>query len=137
MRSDVGLVDRRGTQGGQNKISPDVELFMINIIKKLLTRTYVSHYRRNEYGDAKFLKPDMTFPKLYKLYSEEAEAAGVPSVSYDKAKQIFLTKFNIRTKKLKKDTCNRCDSFNNQIKEVSEKDKHQVALDHDTNLQHL
>lgn len=133
MRSDDGLVDRRGTQGGHNKISPDVELFLINIIKKL--PKYVSHYRRNEYGDAKFLKPDMTFPKVYRLYCEEAQAAGIPSVSYDKAKQVFLTKFNLRTKKLKKDTCNRCDSFHNKIKEVSEEDKHQIALDHDTHLQ--
>lgn len=77
----------------------------------------------------------MTFAKTYKLYCEEAKSAGLITLSYAKAKQMFLTKFNLRTKPLKKDTCNKCDYFAIRIKQVPEKYKANIERDYEMHLQ--
>ncbi|KAJ2940817.1 hypothetical protein O0L34_g5819 [Tuta absoluta] len=131
-RSDDHITDRRGAQAGHNKVPPEQVGFFINIVKKL--PTYTSHYRRNEVNDAKFLKPDMTFPKIYDLYCKEAALVQMPTISFEKAKQIFVTRFNLRTKPLKKDTCNKCDSFESQKTNASEEDKVKIDKAHTAHL---
>ncbi|KAF9413684.1 hypothetical protein HW555_008130, partial [Spodoptera exigua] len=101
MKSD-SISDKRGINGGRNKINEESEKFFISIVKKL--PTYISHYCREKVGAAKFLRSNMTFPKIYQIYTEEAHSAGINVLSYPKVKQIFLTKFNLRTKPLNKDT---------------------------------
>lgn len=44
---------------------------------------------------------------MYDLYKQEV----VSPVSFSKYKNIFLTYFNLKTKPLKKDTCNTCDKL--------------------------
>lgn len=94
-KRDNCIKDKRGTQGGHNKATSESEAFIINVIQKL--PTYVSHYRRADCNDAKFLRPDMTFPKIYELYSDEAKSSGQTVLSFAKVKLVFLTKFNLRT----------------------------------------
>ncbi|KAL0821958.1 hypothetical protein ABMA28_005346 [Loxostege sticticalis] len=118
MRSGSSITDNRGVHGGCNRASPESEEFLINLIKRL--PTYVSHYRREKTEGAKFLRADMTLSKIYELYSDEVKTAGVRKLSAAKVNKLFLTKFNLRTKPLKKDTCNKCDFFESQIHVVSE-----------------
>lgn len=47
---------------------------------------------------------------------------------------MFLTKFNLRTKPLKKDTCNKCDYFSSKKLQGSEEEK---ALVDDAHREHL
>ncbi|CAH1634669.1 unnamed protein product [Spodoptera littoralis] len=122
------LKDMRGLQAGQNAASTDSELFLENIIRKL--PTYISHYRRAKSNDAKFLTSDMTLPKIYNLYSEEAKSAGQRVLSYSKVRHVFVTKFNLRTKPLKKDTCNKCDFYESKKNQASEEEKRKIEEDH-------
>ncbi|KAH9628494.1 hypothetical protein HF086_017320 [Spodoptera exigua] len=122
------LKDMRGLQAGQNAASTDSELFLENIIRKL--PTYISHYRRAKSNDAKFLTSDMTLPKIYNLYSKEAKSAGQRVLSYSKVRHVFVTKFNLRTKPLKKDTCNKCDFYESKKNQALEEEKRKIEEDH-------
>lgn len=55
-----------GVQAGHNKIAPESEEFFVNVVIKL--PRYILHYCRNERNDG-FLRTDMTFSKIYDLYS--------------------------------------------------------------------
>jgi hypothetical protein len=69
----------------------------------------------------------MTLTKMYQLYVD-GRKTGI--VSFTKFKRIFYEKFNLKFKTLKKDTCNKCDTFqvkknnaeNNEEKEEIEKE---------------
>lgn len=132
------LVDQRGIkQGGKNKTAENKVEEVINQIKKI--PTYISHYSRNK-TDAKFLPPDVTISKMYEMYSKEFENP----VSITKYKNIFYSNFNLRTKTLKKDTCNICDSLKMQIdnEKIDEKkqeltEKHRKHIKEAENAQHL
>ncbi|XP_045503544.1 uncharacterized protein LOC123700387 [Colias croceus] len=126
------LKDRRGRKGGYNSVSKESELFLIKIINKL--PTYVSHYRRADSNDAKFLTSDMTTAKIYEIYSEEAKTAGKTLLSFAKFRHIFVTKFNLRTKPLKKDTCNKCDFYKSKHKHASEEEKNKLEEDHQNHI---
>ncbi|KAH9639301.1 hypothetical protein HF086_012911 [Spodoptera exigua] len=126
MRSDSCITDNRGLHGGFNRTPPESEEFVINLIKKL--PTYISHYRRQETEGAKFLRPDMTLSKIYELYSNEAKSTDIKLLSAAKVNKLFYTKFNLRTKPLKKDTCNKCDFFESQILVLSEENRGDIIL---------
>lgn len=119
------LTDQRGVkQGGQNKISGDKVEEVISQINQI--PKYISHYARTK-TDAKFLPPDMTISKMYDMYCQECEQP----VSITKYKDIFYSKFNLRTKPLKKDTCNLCDSLNMQMEnEKNEENKQKLTEKH-------
>lgn len=51
-------------------------------------------------------------------------------LSYSKVRQVFVTKFNLRTKPLKKDTCNRCDFYESKKNQASEDEKRIIEEDH-------
>lgn len=99
IRSDEAITDKRGNHGGWNKIAEEDELFIVNHIKKMPT------YRR-ENSDARFLMPEMKLRTIYDLYGEEVEKIPRRKVSFSKFKNIFFTKFNLRTKPLTKDVRN-------------------------------
>lgn len=58
---------------------------------------------------------------MYEIYSKEYEQP----VSFTKYKEIFYSNFNLRTKTLKKDTCNLCDSLKMQINNETDNVKKQ------------
>lgn len=109
LRSD-SITDKRGkAQGGKNKIDERREQEIIKQIDDI--PKYRSHYRRNQCSDAQFLPPEMTLSLMYRKYKEETENA----VSFQTYRRIFLTKFNLRFKQLKKDTCNTCDGYQSKL----------------------
>ncbi|CAH1107459.1 unnamed protein product [Psylliodes chrysocephalus] len=134
----AALVDQRGIkQDGKNKTSEEKVEEVINQINKI--PTYISHYSRKK-TDAKFLPPDVTLSKMYEMYSQEIEN----SVSITTYKKIFYSNFNLRTKTLKKDTCNICDSLKMQIdnEKIDEKkqeltEKHRKHIEEAENAQRL
>ncbi|KAH9632068.1 hypothetical protein HF086_015272 [Spodoptera exigua] len=65
----------------------------------------------------------MTLSKIYELYSNEAKSTDIKLLSAAKVNKLFYTKFNLRTKPLKKDTCNKCDFFESQILVLSEENR--------------
>ena len=68
------------------------------------------------------------------LYKEEN--AGNGTVSFSCYRKILHTNFNIRRKKLKKDTCNKCDSLYANLQNsnnISDKEK----IENDLNVHQL
>lgn len=124
VRSD-SVVDKRGKkQGAHNKISQQKTEEVVNQINKI--PKYTSHYRR-ERSDAEYLPPGLTLQEMYEVYKAEA----VEPVSFSTYRRIFLKKFNLKFKHLKKDTCNKCDIFAAKIAGVSsETDKQPLKEDH-------
>jgi hypothetical protein len=57
---------------------------------------------------------------MYELYIEEADNDLVKFSFY---KKMFLTRFNLQRKKLKKDTCSRCDCFELEIKNCADNEQ--------------
>ncbi|CAH0587826.1 unnamed protein product [Chrysodeixis includens] len=112
------IKDQRGySVGGWNKTSEEDVEFVKNLINSL--PKYESHYRREQNSSCQYLKLGMTIQKIYELYLEKSnEVYGKTKapVSFSKLKNIFYKDFNLRCKALKKDTCSRCDAFNNKIK---------------------
>lgn len=72
----------------------------------------------------------MTLTKIYELYRDEAKSAGKKVLSSAKVKSLFLTNFNLRTKPLKKDTCNKCDYYSSKKKQGTEEEKALVEQAH-------
>ncbi|XP_077296972.1 uncharacterized protein LOC143918786 [Arctopsyche grandis] len=99
IRSDEAITDKRGNHGGWNKIAEEDELFIVNHIKKMPTC-------RRENSDARFLMPEMKLRTIYDLYGEEVEKIPRRKVSFSKFKNIFFTKFDLKTKPLKRNVRN-------------------------------
>ncbi|XP_068084004.1 uncharacterized protein [Anabrus simplex] len=112
IQSPRGVVDRRGLAGGRNKLPENKLREVIDHIKKF--PRYKSHYRRSD-TQAEFLAPEITVNVMYDMYKDEVSN----SVSKASYKKIFLTKFNIKRKPLKKDTCNVCDTLEVQIQNTT------------------
>ncbi|XP_047518759.1 uncharacterized protein LOC125058680 [Pieris napi] len=118
-RDGLKLHDCRGRlSGGWNKTPQHKIDFVCNIINGL--PKYESHYRRSTNGDALYLQTGLNMQKIYDLYINEfKEIHGHDNKNYVSLaifKKIFLERFNLRFKNLKKDTCNKCDMFAAKIK---------------------
>ncbi|KAF9411133.1 hypothetical protein HW555_009995 [Spodoptera exigua] len=109
-RNDREIKDKRGeTAGGWNKTPQRQIELIIDVIKRL--PKYESHYRREKNSDALYLQPGMTVPKIYELFKIEFEkefGKDEKCPSFNVVRHIFVQKFNLRCKSLKKDTCNKC-----------------------------
>ncbi|CAH2217449.1 jg19649 [Pararge aegeria aegeria] len=116
-RSGEPIVDGRGIHRGDiNKLTDEDHKFIVDIINNL--PKYESHYRRNNNSGTLYLRPGMTINKIYDIYTKEhAEMYGIDRkcASFATLKKIFYADFNLKCKKLKKDTCNKCDQLFNQI----------------------
>lgn len=106
-KKEGSVGDGRGKAGGHNKLSE----LKINTVVQHISKfpRYISHYCRSK-TEAEYLLPDTTLPLMYKLYCDETENP----VSQTLYKKIFYSKFNLKRKPLKKDTCNVCDTLVNQ-----------------------
>lgn len=126
---DEPIKDNRGHKGGHNKIPQNKEDEIIQHINKY--PKYKSHYCREQNDKKEYLTSETTLTLMYSMYKEEYS----DPVSYAKYKNIFYSKFNLTRKALKKDTCNRCDSFNAQAKSVTtEEDKRKIKQQHEDHL---
>lgn len=88
--------------------------FLTDFIKKI--PTYQSHYSTN--CNTKFLDPDLNIVKMYKEYCLVAEKANKNKLSEFIFRKIFNTKFNLRFKQLKTDTCKTCDKLEIKLSET-------------------
>lgn len=127
-RAPIG--DQRGLrQGGKNKLTDERIQAVVNHINKI--PKYSSHYRR-EQTKAEYLPPGITIQKMYDMYKQEEENP-VSLMSY---KNIFYTKFNLKIKALKKDTCNVCDALKMKTdNEKNEEKKEKFKQEHNKHLQ--
>lgn len=76
----------------------------------------------------------MTLALMYRKYCEESKEHPVSFPTY---RAIFLSEFNLKFKKLKKDTCNTCDTYQSKIQNAltsEEKEKHRE--DHDNHIKY-
>lgn len=110
------IQDERGKSGGKKKVEEETINKIIDHIDKF--PRYVSHYSRSE-TEAKFLPYDLTESKMYELYITEDN----PKVSFQFYKNIFYRHFNLRRKPPIKDTCNKCDMYSSQIKNVNDENQ--------------
>lgn len=131
MRTDT-LTDKRGiAQGGWNRSSPDDIALAVDVIKKL--PKYTSHYRR-ENTEALYLQQGMTVRKIYEEYYLKEfnfllQTENHKCLKYGTFKEIFYKKFNLKCKSLKKDTCNKCDTYAIEKQNGSnDENKHQEHL---------
>ena len=123
-RSGLSFLDQRKNNGGHNKITDRQTQDVMEHIGKF--PKYVSHYNRNN-TNLKYLPPDLTVSKMYDLYKKEYDNI----VSFSKYKDIFLRNFNLRRKRIKKDTCNICDKLNAEIQSTNnEVGREQLKADH-------
>lgn len=124
-----GVRDMRGIAGGHNKLDQNRIQEVIEHIMKF--PKYKSHYSRSS-TEREFLNPDTTLSKMYDLYKAEV----INPVSLSLYKQVFLTKFNLQRKKLKKDTCNTCDRLEVLIKDcVHENDRDRLKNEKNSHLE--
>lgn len=159
LRSD-DLKDKRGQgQGGKNKISERHFEEVRNQINGI--PRYKSHYRR-ENTNSEFLPPEMTLIKMFDMYvKEKIEKANnkdsyagneikewaectdsekkevlrkVGAVSFSTYRRIFFGSFNLKFKKLKKDTCNVCDGFTARISGVGAEENKIIKEEHEKHL---
>lgn len=114
-----GVRDCRGIHGGKNKLDDTSVEEVMQHIKKF--PKYKSHYRRSD-TETEFLSEDTTVEKMYNLYCEEV----TKPASLSSYKKIFLSKFNLRRKKLKKDTCKLCDQLEVEMKHCADNIKLQT-----------
>lgn len=129
LRSD-SITDKRGiSQGGKNKVDERREQEVMNQINRI--PKYKSHYRRAQCSDAEFLPPEMTLSLIYRAYKEETEKP----VSFQTYRRIFLTKFNLKFKKIKKDTCNTCDTYHSRFQNtLTNNEKEKIKEEHETHI---
>ena len=76
---------------------------------------YESHYCRKTSKNVRYLPQKLNMSKMYRMYKQEQIKCGITSVSESKYKQVFRDDFNLKFKKPKKDTCNKCDNFRIQL----------------------
>lgn len=130
MRTEDSITDKRGTQGGWNKLSEDLKTQVIEHIQKF--PKYISHYSRAE-TNSQFLPPEMTLKKMFELYLDGKERHN--TVSFSSYKKIFYRNFNLKFKTLKKDTCNKCDTLNIQKKNsTNDEEKEAIVQEHNLHI---
>ncbi|XP_037047212.1 uncharacterized protein LOC119082004 [Bradysia coprophila] len=130
--NDQTIEDNRGkASGGWNALPLSKTEKVIEHIVSF--PKYISHYTRAK-TESKYLGADLCLAKIYQLYKEKTENAAEKAVSQSFFKNIFYTKFNLRFKQPKKDTCLRCDiyavkrltCFGTELKEIE--DAHEAHL---------
>lgn len=114
------IADGRGRGGGHNKLpSAKIEEVIQHISK---FPRYKSHYCRSSTA-AEYLHPETTLSVMYNVYCKENDKP----VSLAMYKKVFLNKFHLKRKPLKKDTCNVCDRMVIQKNNASTAELQQAA----------
>lgn len=108
-------------------------------IKSIPKRT--SHYRRTRNNNKYYLSPELNVSKMHKLYPQQYEPEvhnqmelgdenEKPKVSYDYFYRHFNSHYNLSFGKPRSDTCQTCDSLNNQIQaETNDEKKKDMLLE--------
>jgi len=103
----------RGTGTPKNKLQHSAIVAIRNHIGSF--PQYESHYCRASAKNVQFLPQSLNLCLMHRLYQDQQHISGNIAVSLSKYKQVFYTEFNLKFKKPKKDTCNKCDNFYIQL----------------------
>lgn len=111
-KSSVGVVsaDNRGKHANHKKLSSNLEQGVIDHINSFAR--IESHYCRAD-NQREFIDGGLNIASMYRLYLEEHEKSGEPTVKLSMYSHIFNTKFNIGFFRPKKDYCSFCDKYKN------------------------
>lgn len=74
----------------------------------------MSHYTRKD-TKGEFLGPDLTLPKMYELYCEKCKMDDFESVKLSTYRKIFNENLNLSVHIPKKDQCNTCSKYYNEL----------------------
>lgn len=117
--------DNRGKHGNRpNKIPDHIITKVDEHIQSFPAQ--VSHYSRNKNENVRYLSPDLSIRKMHRLYLEKHEAEVFaklekgekckPTVTYDYYSRHFNENYKLSFGSPKSDTCQKCDTLENQIK---------------------
>ncbi|XP_072397435.1 uncharacterized protein [Diabrotica undecimpunctata] len=98
---------------------------------------YESHYSRSKTAK-KYLGPELSREKMYKLYTLKCEEDHIPNNEIVKLwlyKKIFNNDFNLAFKSVSVDTCDSCDRFMLQLKNCSEQETITLRRNYEQHLQ--
>lgn len=112
------LEDLRGKNTPKNKISEDIRNKIREHILKFPAQE--SHYRR-EKSSKKYLESNLSIKKMYELYVSDCREQNVPFEQIAKLwlyTEIFNTEFNYSFKNPVNDTCDECDYFQVQLRNM-------------------
>lgn len=116
--------DLRGKHANRPSKISDQILFQIKTHIQSFPRL-ISHYSRHDNNEKRFLSPELSISKMYKLYLEKHEQDILeklkngekvkPIVKYEFFSDYFNKKFNLSFGNPKSDTCQTCDRLQNLI----------------------
>lgn len=117
-------IDNRGKHSNRPNKLPASICFQINThINSIPKRN--SHYSRSDNGNTKYMSPDLSIAKLYRLYlqkyepyfwdeyNKENRSQIKPILKYAYFHNYFITNFNISFTHPRTDTCQTCDRLKN------------------------
>jgi len=105
------LQDKRGKHEPWNKIDKS---FIIAHIESF--PAYTSHYTRSASPNKRYLNGDLDVPKMYQEYVKQCQKDQRTPESQSYYSHIFHSEFNLSFKPPAKDTCSRCDDFEQRLK---------------------
>lgn len=110
------ISDDRGKQPCKNKVSNEA---VKNVIRFISTfPRHESHYARERIS-SKYLPSFLNISKMYELYNKDCLETTFNPVSKYMFRDIFKRRLNLKFKPPQIDTCSRCDSMNNAIRNTT------------------
>ena len=126
--------DLRGMMvGSSTKLSEEgkthVQIHIISFPK------FESHYTRSHNPNRRYLHPDLTVRKMFNLYELYCEENNIKAVNEWTCRKIFKKDFDLHFHQPRKDTCQKCDLLNIQIKASNDDEqKKKLTEEHDVHL---
>lgn len=134
--SNPNAVDLRGSSKNRKTSEEDVD-FVKSFIHQF--PRYQSHYKNlNSNSTAEYLSPTINLSRMYQEYCKAIRNSENRNLlSQWKFRHIFNTKFNLKFKRLKVDTCKTCDALENSLKSpnnnrallLAEKQNHHLMVE--------
>lgn len=134
--SNPNAVDHRGMSKNRKTSEEDV-----NFVKSFISQfpRYQSHYKNiNSSSTVEYLSPTLNLTRMYLEYCKVIQNSENRNMLFNwMFRHIFNTKFNLKFKRLKVDTCKTCDTLNNSLKSpnnnrellLAEKQKHHIMVE--------
>lgn len=120
--SGTPVLDKRGRHSPHNKSNHDDKNYLIQFIKKF--PAYESHYCRHHTAK-KYLSPNLNMSLMYDEYKKSCELDKKKILSLFVFREIFNHSFNLSFHRPQKDTCQKCDQFNIQLKSLPDGEEKQ------------
>lgn len=118
--SGVPPKDARGRHPPKHKLPASVE----DAVRKYILSypSYISHYKRNDVGDVRFLPSDLSVTKLHEEYCGQE---GANKVCFSTFEKIFKT-CGRKFKQPSTDTCSKCDEYKVQLQYLTGEEREEI-----------